>query len=517
MKKIMSTILCVAIMLSFIITSSASTAKTVNSIKQISKDKITLKIVVPDVSPLTGDYAQMKVFQDYEKKTNVHAEWQYVPVDAVKDKVPLIFASGDLPDAFYGPIFANWLPGRDFEYGTEGMLIPLNKIVNSSMPNLKKRMNENPLLAKQMTAPDGKIYSLPNYYNARPNTVNPYKWFIRNDMLAKTGKKMPTTPNELYELLKAIKSADGSKIPLSMILKSGQNGTVDIINLSGSWGVINNTQVNSGIVSFGFMNSGFKDALKFWNKLYKDGLLDKEIYTQDFKLLQSKGGNGQLAAFVGDYNVPGSESFIKDYTPIPPLSGSTGKKLWNVTIPMATPAFSITNVNKYPEVTARWLDYNYSDEGTTYMRAGIEGVTWKKSAQGAIQYLTSPDGKKNAWEWLCWTTPCPFAPSYQTRTTFTEDLPSEEKLQDKYADTIYNPFGPKQTYNIFYYKKEYMDQITPIKTSMDPYVEQMKAKFITGAVDIDSGWSNYINTLKKMGSNQLLKIYQKVYDETYKK
>lgn len=481
----------------------------------LSPTPVTLKVLAPDVG-INGDYNTMQVFTDFEKKTNVKAVFSTVTVDSAKDKIPLIFASGDLPDVVYGQFFT-WNAGKDFEFGSEGLLLPLNDLIEKNMPNLKTRFAQNPLLKKQMTAPDGKIYSLPLYYDARPNQTNPHKWYISKSVLAKVGKSVPTTPSELFETLKAIKAADPSKIPLSMILSGSITDGIDLVNLSGAWGVTENIQVVNGKVSLGFMADGFKESLKFWNKLYAQGLLDKESISQDYKLYQSKGAAGKFAAYVGDYREPGPKTFLSDYLPIPPLAGANGQKGWSVQIPQANPYFSMTKANKYPDITARWIDFNYADEGVKYFRAGIEGVTWKKTASGAVQYLKSSDGKKGEWEWICWTTPSPIAPGYQASNSYAEDLPPEEIALDNHAKTIYKPFGPKEQFNIPYVQKDDQDLVVPIKTTMDPYVEQMKAKFLTGAVSIDSGWADYVATLKKMGADRLVQVYQKMYDATYKK
>ena len=43
-------------------------------------------------------------------------------------------------------------------YGKQGVLIPLNGLIDQYAPNLKAMMDKKPYLKEAMTAPDGNIY-----------------------------------------------------------------------------------------------------------------------------------------------------------------------------------------------------------------------------------------------------------------------------------------------------------------------------------------------------------------------
>ena len=40
----------------------------------------------------------------------------------------------------------------------------------------------------------------------------------------------------------------------------------------------------------------------------------------------------------------------------------------------------------------------------------------------------------------------------------------------------------------------------------------MEGKFITGVVDIETGWDEYCETLEKMGVQEVIEVYQAAYD-----
>ncbi len=49
-------------------------------------------------------------------------------------------------------------------------------------------------------------------------------------------------------------------------------------------------------------------------------------------------------------------------------------------------------------------------------------------------------------------------------------------------------------------------------TDVGTYVEEMRAKFVTGTEDIETGWEEYVNTLKRMGIERYLEIRRSQYE-----
>ena len=44
------------------------------------------------------------------------------------------------------------------------------------------------------------------------------------------------------------------------------------------------------------------------------------------------------------------------------------------------------------------------------------------------------------------------------------------------------------------------------------YVAEMQAKFISGAASLDTDWDSYVETVKQMGIDEVLDVYQASYD-----
>ena len=59
---------------------------------------------------------------------------------------------------------------------------------------------------------------------------------------------------------------------------------------------------------------------------------------------------------------------------------------------------------------------------------------------------------------------------------------------------------------------EERDNYTDRWTDIDNYIKESTAKFITGELDIASGWDKYLADLDNMGLPEVLEIYQTAYD-----
>src|SRR5699024_11038212 len=114
-------------------------------------------------SPITAsDYNEVLVWEEYEKMTNIHIDWGLVPNEGLAEKRNISLGSGDYPEAFYSANFQN---SDILKYGSQGVFMEMNDLIDNYMPNLKKIFEEYPEIKKAITFPDGSIYSLPTIYS----------------------------------------------------------------------------------------------------------------------------------------------------------------------------------------------------------------------------------------------------------------------------------------------------------------------------------------------------------------
>ena len=65
-------------------------------------------------------------------------------------------------------------------------------------------------------------------------------------------------------------------------------------------------------------------------------------------------------------------------------------------------------------------------------------------------------------------------------------------------------------YPLVYFTEDELRTITRYQHDIETYFEQMEARFITGADDIDAKWDEYVNTLNKMRLDDYVKATRRL-------
>ena len=163
-------------------------------------------------------------------------------------------------------------------------------------PNVQNMFNEKPDTKVIATQSDGKIYGLPKYQRFWPATAS--RQFINQQWLDQLGLSMPTTWDELYEVLVAFKEKDANgngdpndEIPMDW--PGGIGGYFNPAVLLGSMGITltdgsgQGYFVEDGQVKNFLTDERYKTMVVFLNKLYKAGLINPEVFTHDYTKFQS--------------------------------------------------------------------------------------------------------------------------------------------------------------------------------------------------------------------------------------
>lgn len=465
-------------------------------------------------SPQNGPYENMLVFQEYGKMTNVKIDWNDVPQDNFAEKKNLELASGKLPDVFYK---ANITQLEAVKYGTSGIFVPLENLVEKYAPNLTALFEKYPEIKSSITAPDGHIYALPAIIEL--DSARNEKFWANKDWMDALGLKEPTNAEELKEVLRAFKNGDMNgngkqdEIPLT------ERNLPTLLNtFGGSWGLLNsmgNTIViEDDKVNFWKTSERYKEFLQFLNELYSEGLLDREVLTHNQADYMGKISTG----LVGMSHVQGDDlnDQAKDweYMGISPIKGPHGDQM-QPAAPIARDfgTFAITSSNKHPEATIRWLDYFFSKEGSIMFRYGIEGETFYYKEDGLPEYTdevyNDPRGYGVA---IGDFSPYPGGGSPQYLTEYNSiEPPTIVEAQKKLE-----PYLPEVVYGPPLFDEDTANEVNQIRQDMDTYFDESTAKFINGDLSFDK-WDEYVATIENMGLERLVEIYQEAYDTQYKK
>ena len=108
-------------------------------------------------SAYQGDWNDYWIIKEIEKRFDVDIQVEMISNDVWNDKLPLMFASDELPDFFLNSL----TPADIVTYGTEGYLLDLKDYISEdTTPNIWAALAETPALKAAITQTDGKIYSI---------------------------------------------------------------------------------------------------------------------------------------------------------------------------------------------------------------------------------------------------------------------------------------------------------------------------------------------------------------------
>ncbi|EPY11622.1 extracellular solute-binding protein [Paenibacillus alvei] len=489
----------------------------------IAKDKMTMTAFAGKFFA-SADWSKLMLWQEYEKMSNIHIEWETVQIDSLKEKRNIKLAGGDYPEMF----FASALPKTDLiKYGSQGTFLRLNDLIDQYAPNFKKIMEQYPIVKKGITMPDGSIYGFPTIFDPEFKSLFYGTPWMKQEWLDNVGMKAPTNLDELVQVLKAFKEKDPNKNGKQDEIPWGSRGVSIMINfLRGPFGLSKNGIANpnvdldpaTGKLRFVQSTDEYKQLLQYVAKLYKDGLLDKETFTMKDTDITSKASAGLYGFLDG---VDPKAVYNQDgYVGMPVIQGVNGEKqLTNIGSPLGNLGmFVLTDKAKNPEAAIRWIDHFYGDEGAKMFFMGFEGVTYQMNDKGEYEYLDAIKNNKDGLnldqaisQYLTW--PGGYYPGIVKQKFFkgAEGYPSSVKnAQDA------EPFSVKMedVWPSFNFTPEEQEELTTIQTDIQTYIDEMRDKFASGAAGFDQ-WDAYVKQLEQMNMKRYLEIYEAAY-ERYK-
>ena len=470
------------------------------------------------VSVMSGDFNSMPVFVELAEKTNVNVNFDQIQPEVWDEKINLILSSGELPDLIYG---ADMDASDIMKYGQAGYFLPLNDLIEEYAPNISRLLEERPNLARMITMDDGNIYNIPFYDEFLPENI-PDTMFINQTWLDTLGLDMPTTTEEFYQVLKAFKEQDpngngiADEIPFDFL--PGEVNLGDY-SLYGSFGVLDNAKhlmVKDGQVLFSLAQEGYKEAVKYLNRLYTEGLIDPEVFTQDRSQYSSKGKQddmtvGVLVAYTPE-NFLGAERTYEHYTDLLPLEGPDGDRLWNrYDMGYYMGRVVITSANPNPEATMRWIDEQFDEEVSVRLHWGEIGQNIEKTETGWKVLDEAPDGMSSD-EYRFQNSPAYHGTGAILKETYDKIELATDKAMKAERYELYDPYAATEYLPAMRLSEDDEKEISTIFVDISSYVDQMKAKWITGESNVENDWEDYLKALEKMNVSRYVEIYQNAYD-----
>ena len=505
--------------------------------KPFGDGSTTFRVVVAQDSAVVGDWAKNEATAWFEERTGVKIEFQAVLTtgpDGGTDltKINAMLSGGDLPDAFMGIPFT---AAQISLYGQQGLFQPLDDLIEVYAPETRQAMKDYPDLRPLKASTDGNLYTMlgvNDCYHCRSS--NGRAW-INQKYLDKVGMEMPTTTDELREVLLEFKNSNPSGEDGFIPLASGTGGALDAFFMqpflyspggdqNGGW-----LRLNNGKVEFTPVLDGWREALRYLAQLGADGLITPQNFSRTDTEMQTAGNKGQIgfarAYWWGSFFnpvTPEPDAAWRDYVPVLPLEGPAGTRTaqWDY-YAFATDGLQITSACEHPEVLVQWSDYQMDLESIMRMDNGVRDDNWTWSKDGA----EGIDGDQALWNRNQW--PAPEGTSWsQYATMFRSldyrhgqqvdpDVPTYEKgLYD--ASEAYQPFAQPKEMQLppVIIGDENAAQAADTATAVEQHVTQSMAAFALGEKDInnDGEWQAYLDAFQAMNLQPYLDIHQQAYE-----
>lgn len=464
---------------------------------------------------------KMIIPKEFARYTNITLEGVASELDTDSAQAfNLMIANKTLPDIVGGKrIDIN-------KYGVEGAFQPLNDLIKQYAPDIDKLLEENPDIKGAITAEDGNIYQIPFVYGSQISET----WFIREDWLDAVGKEVPTTVEELHDVLVAFVNEDangnGEKDEIGYFMRetSTDNKLTPLLSLFGVsdfW----HTDEN-GVVSIGTYSPEYKEAIKNVSQWYAEGLIDAEIFTRDANLRETlfTENNGGLThdwvASTSGYNksavnsVPGFH--LVGMLPPTDINGEQ----WEVSSRdrLTGSGWAISVDNQHTEETMKYMNFYFTDTGRRISTYGVEGVTYNmvdgkpvytddilNSGEAINGQIMKMGGMIEDMAYL-------HDNSYEAFAMDEEGARIIELYTEQGVVGKKNPKLPALSFTA-----EENNLIVSKYPACRAYMLEQLQKWTFNGSDIDNEFDRYMQTLKEMGMDEIVQAYQNAYDRTIQK
>ncbi len=461
-----------------------------------------------------GDTEFAKALQE---QTGVTIEFMHPASGQDTTEFNLMVTEGNFPDLLQRN-FVSYSGGPEKAID-DGIIIPLNDIIDQYCPNLKAFLEANPDIDKMVKTDEGTYYTFPFVYETAELGVT-QGLYLREDWLNELGLDVPENMDDWHEVLTAFKEKKGAEAPLCVSWSSLNASTfLSAFDIGGrTWHL-----GEGGKVQYGALMDEYKEFLMTMKQWYDEGLIDMDMASLKNDQVTAKMTNGMAGASYG-FAASGMQALIQagkqvdpNYSlvaaPVPGLTeGDKPTMSPALTLKYTGIGVSISTDCENVELAARLMDYGYSEEGRLLYNYGIEGESYEM-VNGVPTYtdtvLKNEDGWTIGQAMSKYALACCNGPFVQ-EFNYLKQYYSEPNVS--VAPEVWNVEGAADHKNppVTATPEEAEERAT-IETDLNTYVNEMILKFVLGEESFDN-WDNYIKTAKDFGLERALELRQAAVD-----
>ncbi len=468
-----------------------------------------------NASQVKNDYNDLDVYQELEKRTNVHIEWQMSSAADTQTNFNLMISSNQLADVMYGASYYT----DGIEAGIDdGYFLDLTELVPEYAPHYWAVAHTNDKYRKTAITDSGRIGVLWQFQQSEQGPWDGLN--VRQDWLDELGLDVPVTYDDWHEALTGFKEM-GVYAPLSLM----GNGSLDAASafMSG-FGVTYTWQLTEdGTVGYGPYLDGWKDYVALMADWYAEGLIDPDFMTANYYFGDTTMiVTGKTGAWTGMYTMP---SLYKQTTEDPDMeiSACTAPRVnEDDVIHLRLPdqrtsgvphALSANLDDEKAQLILKWFDYLFTEEGALLCNYGVEGDTFTFDDAGnpvwTDKVLNSPDGYSFSQAQANYCMPPSSQPFWYDWTRELQGLDEASiAMMDTWAQDDMDWVMPS---DLTLTADEAVER-SGIMTDIDTFLKEQTAQMITGVLDVETNWDTYKSTIQSMGIDRAIEITQAAYD-----
>lgn len=359
-------------------------------------------------------------------------------------------------------------------------------------------------------------------------------FMIRKDWADKLGKELPTTTDELYELLVAFQENDmngnGEKDEvISVSLDKFQNG---IAQWFGFGPELTYIDPKADAVQTPWKSEYIKEYITFMNKLVEAGLVDTSNQGSQ------KGAENKVAGIFSWYTDTWSEAGVTVadgdahvcYVPIycNAVDNVEPSALLQAGLQLGNMALGLTSQCENLDAVGALLDFATSEEYYILTEWGIEDYTYTEDADGNRTKMTTGTSFEEQFmstRSAPWTCLMPRREMVDRKAEARSVLNAAGGDQDYLANlqikadiseaslTEEDYFPHETKPNLAVETVEEMEQIAEIETDLTTYSSELLMKLILGDQSLED-WDSYIADLERLGLDDYVAIHQARYART---
>ncbi len=474
-----------------------------------------------------------------EAATGVKLEFTEVSSASASEQFNMMVASGDYCDLlpvmeYYG---AKGTAGLAKAY-EEDVIQDITPYIEENMPNFAAVLEALPESTVKNTQVDGALLA---FHQIKDGSYSGNGMVTRGDWIEEQGIEFSGNLISLDEFTEYCRTIhEAYNVPNTIYMTDGTVGLeaafdTEIPVLQGDGFM---TAVTSAVfryddeISSGWITDGYREYLEWVLQMMDEGIMARDYLSLETDRMVTNQYQADGTIGVWQSNADKIEEIVEFYGGDNPnlkvqamprvTKDPSAQYVWNdeVALVATNAGFSMSSTCANPELVCQWENYFWTTDGYYLANYGTEGESYHMDGDTPVfdwdQPLTvTGRNAPNAEMAQQLFTMLRFASFYVDNdmllATFPQSGLDAVKLWTVEGSTDARNY-PTAAKGVF--TTDETLEIAEFEADMQTYAQETCMKFLDGSLELnDENWDTYVQTVKDMGMDTLLEVYQTVYDE----